>query len=739
MKNRPLFYVFAGVVLGEGCFCINKIMAGAVTAFCLIAAQKVCGCFFSPKRCFFIKKYIYCLVLGMIMGILLPLGEARNEIEEEGIEGKITGIVKMVGAGETEVIQLGDLSAGGKRYDGNALLYGPSDQVLPGYLVCINTKIEPYETPGNPGQFDLNLYYRCRNIYYSGFYDEIDIIKPTEDHLLTVLHRLKVRWVTTCRKHLSEKDAGVLCAVLLGEKSFLDEGLNESYQRNGIAHILAISGLHISMIGSTLYRLLKKTGLSFVPAGLISFAIMIPYCIMIGSAVAALRAVIMFILFLGSNMKGRTYDFLTSASLAGLLILIENPLYLWDASFLLSFGAIFAIGCVFPCFKKIHAGQTLWLGISVWIILFPIQLWFFYEMSPFSTLLNFIVIPLMPCLVGCGFLGLLTDLHSFFKICHIILAFYESILVFPSYMIGKPKMISLVVYGVIIVCFCLLIQSKKYGFSAVCMLFGILVLLIPPAHGFRITFLDVGQGDCIVVESPSGHHYMIDGGSSDVSKVAKYRILPYLKSQGIPKLDYVVITHFDEDHDNGILEMLESGYRIDHLIVYQNTDQSDEDFLLLQKETEKQNIPILFFSRNDFLKDQELSFKCLFPEKDYTAEKNQQSLVFWLQYRGFSCLLTGDLEKEGEDDLCDFWLPKVNLLKAGHHGSKDASSEMLLSKTTPQYAVISCGQDNRYGHPNPETLKRLEKENITIFQTPKCGAIWAREVRGTIAIGCYKK
>lgn len=700
-------------------------------AFCLIQiliGQKVCGFFFCLKR------YLNYFITGLLIGILLIVLENQNVISDTALSGEITGVVAEVGAGKTEVIKLRSLSVDNRQYDGYALFYGPTEGILPGYRVCIHTKMKAYDIPRNPGQFDLKQYYGCRNIYYSGFYENIEVIDSTDHKLLTAIYRQKSAWINKCRQYLTEEDSGILCAVLLGEKSFLDDKLKEQYQKNGVAHILAISGLHISMLGGTFYRLLKRLGLTFAPAGLLSFVVMIPYCIMIGNAVAALRAVMMLILFIGADIKGRSYDFLSSASLAGILILTENPYYLWDSGFLLSFGAIFAIGCVYPCFKMCGWGQTLWLGISVWLVLLPIQLWFFYETSPFSILLNFVVIPLMPLLVACGFLGLLTPAHMFFRLCHMILSFYQSNLIFPSYITGKPDFVQVFVYVMILCCFCALICRKKYLYSSFCMLIGIFLICISPAKGFQITFLDVGQGDCIVISSPYGHHYMIDGGSTDVSQVGKYRILPYLKSQGIKKLDYVMITHFDEDHYNGILEMLESDYEMEHLVIYQNTDKADSGYQVICTEAKNRRIPVLLFSRNDILKDKELTLQCIFPAKNYSAEKNQQSLVFLLKYQSFSCMLTGDLEKDGEQDFCHLPLEDITMLKVGHHGSKNASNDELLDMIRPEYAVISCGMDNRYGHPHKELIERLNKRKINIYQTPESGAIWIKEIRHRMVI-----
>lgn len=735
MKNRPLFYVFAGVVLGEGCFCISKVMAGVIAAFCLfLIINKAEGCiFFAVNLPNGRKRIVLPVLIGFTMGCswiglegVMPDTQYKNVVS-------ITGEITEIGTGKTGYLRVNPFTINGKKQNGNILLYGEVQDLLPGQIVQIQTEIKQYEEKRNPGQFDLRQYYRCRDIYYSGFFDSYTIKESKIHKGKTMLYQLKKKWIDKCKKYLSEADAGILCAMMLGEKSYMDEELKERYQKNGVAHILAISGLHISMIGGTLYKLLKWLGMPFPFAGGAAFFLIIPYCIMIGNGVAAVRAVSMLIIFIGADIKGRYYDFITSTSMAGILILAENPYYLFDAGFLLSFGAVFAIGCVYPCFKSLKRGQSLWLGISIWLVLLPIQLWFFYEISVTSIMLNFIIVPLVSPLLMCGFAGVLFSGNVFFSVCHGILVFYEKLLVFPTILVGKPSVTAIVLYSICLVVFCILMKWKKYGYGVFCMIVGLFIIGSGNQKGFSIHFLDVGQGDCIVVNSPSGYHYMIDGGSSDISKVGKYRIIPFLKSQGIKCLDYVVITHFDADHYSGIEEMIGS-YEIKNLVVFENTDTNDEDCQRILKLAQSEDIKILFLSRGDRISDDQITLECLFPESDYEAEKNQQSLVFLLKYQEFDCLLTGDLELDGEADLVRMGLPKSEVLKVGHHGSQNATNEKLLEQVNPQFSVVSCGADNRYGHPHEEVVERLSKSGSEILVTAECGAVWMEEVRNEIRI-----
>ena len=728
MKNRPLFYVFAGVVLGEGCYCISKVMAGVCVALCLFLVKDKEGSRFAFAKRLNIKIKISFL-MGLLLGCLLMAAGEQIQEPKESIYGNITGTVAEIGAGMTDYIKLSPYQIDGNPMEGGILLYGKSEKLLPGQKVRIQTELVPYKAPVNPGQFDLRQYYRCRNIWYSGFYDDYTIINEREDRGKTFLFHLKKRWLERCQTSFSESDAGIMSAMLLGEKSYMDQELKERYQQNGVAHILAISGLHISMIGGTLYKLLRRIGMPFAASGVGSFLLMIPYCMLIGNAVAAFRATVMLILYIGADIKGRHYDFITATSVAGSLILIESPYYLYDAGFLLSFGAVFSIGCIYPCFRGWKRGAPLWLGLSIWLALLPIQLWFFYEISMCSILLNFIIVPLMGPLLFCGFAGLVWNWKPFFVGCHLILTLYEKLLVFPAIVIGKPSSIQICMYLLSLLLFCMLIKWKKNRYGIFCIMMGLYVLCASTHNGFSIYFLDVGQGDCIVINSPNGQHYMIDGGSSDISKVGKYRILPYLKSQGIQSLDAVILTHFDADHYSGIEEMM-GFYPIKKMIIFEGTDTTEEGYQKIKIQTEENQIPIYAFSKGDWIEDGAIRLTCLFPEQGYKAEKNQQSLVFLLSYKEFDCLLTGDLELEGEDRLVAMGLQQAEVLKAGHHGSQNATKEALLGQVKPLYSVISCGKDNRYGHPSQEVLDRLKESGSEILVTAERGAIWMEERKG---------
>ncbi|MEE1085596.1 MAG: ComEC/Rec2 family competence protein [Schaedlerella sp.] len=243
----------------------------------------------------------------------------------------------------------------------------------------------------------------------------------------------------------------------------------------------------------------------------------------------------------------------------------------------------------------------------------------------------------------------------------------------------------------------------------------------------KITMLDVGQGDGIHIRTPSGMQILIDGGSSDVSEVGKYRIEPYLESQGVTELDYVFISHGDLDHTSGIQEMLlnqKFGIRI-HTLILPSENVLDESLLEVGRFAEQYGTRVAAIGAGEKIIDGEMVITCIAPSESYEgAIGNASSMVLDLRYKGFDMLFTGDLENEGEDAVVKSGvLRDYDILKVGHHGSKNSTSEEFLEQVRPEVALISAGKENRYGHPSKETLERLKNIGCEVYSTQECGAI----------------
>ena len=218
----------------------------------------------------------------------------------------------------------------------------------------------------------------------------------------------------------------------------------------------------------------------------------------------------------------------------------------------------------------------------------------------------------------------------------------------------------------------------------------------------------------------------MDGGSSDVKQVGTYRILPFLKAKGIRKLDYMIVSHTDRDHINGLIEILErvekKEFRVGYLMLPKILN-SDHSYKKLEKLAEKANVKVYYIEKGMKWEKEKLKVLCLHPNKNFlVSDKNECSMILSLQYGFFSMLLTGDVEQEGEKEILSH-LKTHDVLKIAHHGSKSSSTEKFLEKVNPKIGVISCGFNNAYGHPHKEVLERMKKRKIKLYNTSLNGAI----------------
>ena len=672
-----------------------------------------------------------------------------------------------------------------------------------GSRVRISGSFSLYTEATNIGQFDARNYYAARKIY--GQVKKAAIVYTEPPNIIgrgkECLWQLRRHLAESFLEVYGEENGALLAAMLLGERTFLSEETQSLYKAAGALHVIAVSGLHISLLGLGLYRLLRKIFAAQAPAAVISVLCMAAYVFLVGNPPSAVRAFIMFAMGLLAGYWKRTLDPPTALSLSAAIILMGNPFYIGQSSFLLSFSAILAISVFQPALKEclalinpyhfplfrlldsrrawgLHlldpqkvtgvwhellkkAGNGLQSSFSVWIVTLPVQLFFFSEVSLFGIFFNLLIIPLMGVILLLGIAGLFlkeifhlfaflagnvfTDLEiTVISICRYAEGIFFAIikaggsladrLSFTMWTPGKP------VYGKMLLAFCLLLLfcllgnlsengrtfPEKFWKYRLGILLGVILLLAGyPAHNLQITFLDVGQGDGICMELPDGRVYLMDGGSSDVSKVGNYRLVPFLKAKGIRKIDAVFLSHGDADHINGIAELLEEKQiSIDCICLPAGAEQ--EEFAEIKDLARARNISVRTIQAGDFWENNGTMFLCLNPA-DVTESGNAASVVLYMEYQNFSMLLTGDLEGEGEKSVAALLrsnaITGISVLKVAHHGSKNSTKEEFLLQCSPAVAVISCGERNTYGHPHKETLERLNDMGTAVYRTDCSGAV----------------
>lgn len=682
----------------------------------------------------------------------------------------------------------------------------------------------------NPGQFDEYTYYKCKNISFKLYTEEVSLISKKFFYISNAFYKCR-QWLTDQMfSILPRTEASVMNAILFGDKSMLSEDISDLYQQGGISHMMSVSGLHVSLLGYAMHKLLTKLRRSVKVAIFLSVAFLVCYGALTGYSVSTTRAVIMFSISLGSIIFGKTYDILSSLSLSALIILIQQPRELTSPGFLLSYGAVLGIVLVYPklCnlsdsimnkyMKKVMEG--VFLSLSTQLMTLPLLAYFFYEIPLYSVLVNLILVPFSSFLLVSSGIACLISFISV-KIAgwiigasYYILKGYEFIcginvkLPYHYILVGKlPINQILFYYTILFAVFTSIpiirtrkskektvpnastdywdkeiqnnkdiinnkdkinnknilnnkketpnindrkkeVREKHYTFRYMILLFLIPLLILWKGEELLITCLDVSQGDSIVIEKDE-ITCLIDCGSSDVKEVGKYRLLPFLKSRAIGAIDYAFISHADDDHSNGIYEILVdmpilkgenfqrgySGKIVIRNIILPGLSMYDESYQKLITLANEKRVNVHYFSTGDELKWNDVTIRALHPNKNYVAtSRNAHSLVLYLTYNKFQGIFTGDVLQDGEiavlrevKKMKELSLidpeERIEFLKVAHHGSNTSSSEEFLEEINPTYSVISAGKNNRYHHPHPLVCTRFQERKLPYDLTMDLGAI----------------
>lgn len=602
---------------------------------------------------------------------------------------------------------------------------------------------------------------RIPNVRLMGCF--IENLQQCGNMLINGLYRCKEAVYEVLFTLFDEKDAGILSAMLLGEKAFLDTELKLLYQESGISHILAVSGLHVSLLGMAVYQFLRHTPVGRNGAICVACLFVFVYGLFTNFSISTERAVMMFFLSMFATLFGRTYDMPTALACSAAFTLIRQPLAIGSASFLLSYTAVIGV-CLYQVLVKqlkekfqfkFTFLETIGVSLCIQLVMLPVLLSFFYEISLYSIVLNCVVLPFAAVLLFSGIMTALVGGVSFVAgvffsgAAKQILAWYEMVcnfankLPFSLVLVGKPDVWQIVLYYILLLgCIVALVHWKKKRFFCMACMAGLL-FFVPHDTENKLVFLDISQGDCMILQDKKEGTILIDCGSTDETQVGTYRLLPYLKAKRIATLEAVVVTHADADHINGIVELLEKMEPLSRwdALFYKGTvcikrlllpklANPDAEYQKLERLAREKKIPIYYISAKEQLQFGDWKLVCLYPEKNMVSEsKNNSSLVWYASCGEFSALFTGDVEKEGEQDILQsgfvetYGISEIDLLKVAHHGSKTSSSKEFLQAITPKLAVISCGKNNRYGHPHEEVVERLKQVGSEILSTTERGQI----------------
>ena len=632
----------------------------------------------------------------------------------------------------------------------------------------VTGKAENFSEARNPGDFDMRRYYHIHGIDFCIFNGKVIKRTGRGSFLRDNIQRLKERMLSVFDKKMTESEAGVLKAMILGDRTSLTDEMRGLYQRNGLAHALSISGLHISILGYGTYRLLKKIRMGSMLSVILTAVLVIFYAELTGGGTSVLRALTMFLVCIGADISGRTYDMLSALSSSLLLLLLSNPLIVYDAGFMLSFGAVLGICMVNPWLESFIPAKdgivgkilsAISVSLSIQIFTLPIVFYFFYQIPLTSIPLNLLLIPLMGLLVVSALLLALLGNVSWFPvfpfvmICRIILRLYETgcricdTIPGGVFIAGRPSVIKMIIYYLILLLVITVTSGKglKKMAGPLLLAAAVLMLILRPISGLTVTMLDIGQGDSILLRTAAGTTYLIDCGSTTEKEIARYRVIPAMRSMGLRRIDYCIMTHPDKDHISGFEEMFEMApaerLPIKYFVMPEIKDPG-EAYRTIESEARKAGTKVLKISEGQCFRDGETEIRCIHPGRDFRAEDvNEYSVVLELKYRKFKALFTGDIQGEGESRIIRKLKKEgpVSVLKVAHHGSKNSTPEELLSELHPAAALISAGENNSYGHPHRETIERLNNIHTKICTTIESGAITVNTDGEKMEIKTYEK
>ena len=686
-----------------------------------------------------------------------------------------------------------------------------------GAVLLLSGNIAEIKGPRVPGEFDSRQYYSARQIYYA--LEEAVVLDYSADY------DMLQQGIADLRKNLSYgisqaagSDAPLFSAVVLGDKSGVDEETNLLYRMTGILHVFALSGLHITVLCMGLYKILMACGAGVWPSGLAAMCFAVFYAVLTGGSFSALRAVTMFVAAIAGKILGRVYDPLTALSFAAILMLAESPACLYDSGFLMSFAAVLGVTVVTPGLQyifhispgesrrgkpgkrflrgrreipgknsdirffgsgeKISISKLLLTSLGVQLAALPVMLWFYGEVSLIGIFLNLLILPTagillvsaaVTALLGYGgvmaagvpFIG--PVLVNASRIAawpgRILLMLYDTAgrrasgTVPCTWIAGRPELWQCGVYYLLLFMTVFLAgQCRKYEdrrttagnadkhqrrntgrvrmiiFSMLAV--ALLVLSLRDHSHLKVACLDVGQGNGIVIQTPSGQCFLVDAGSSNKQNLGKTRLLPYLKNQGISYVDAVFITHTDHDHISGVRYLFDmiaanlTSVRVGRLILPDWEDPPDL-WKELQEAALLAGAEVDAAGQGDVFEGKDIAFKICAPAAGASgADANEEGQVLELFYESFRALFPGDIGEETEKKLVEAGeIEDVGLLVVPHHGSKYSSSPEFLGKAKAEIAVVSCSENNLYGHPSPEAVDRLAAAGSQVEYTMRNGTI----------------
>lgn len=612
--------------------------------------------------------------------------------------------------------------------------------VVTGQLVEPSKKQHPYS-------FDMHQYFKSHRAIGALEIEKWRFV-PKERTILSLIYEQRFKMGNHIDNTFPKSIVAEAKALILGNQEDVQQEDQRAYQVLGITHLFAISGLHVGLMTIIFQQLLKRAHIRKEHAKILLCISLPVYALLVGGAPSVWRAVLTVLVLLIISSFTRKPSLLTSLSLCFIIFVSVEPNSIFQIGFQLSFLAALAIILSTKIIK--NAKNTIVVSLIITIVcqllVAPILLFNFYEISISSFLMNLIFVPLFSIIILPANLILLCISYVPINEIQLVFQLYEPFRLFIQLVIlkiqsipyqmwnpGKPPLIALaVLYAVIILFFLAMEKQKKrlFAFIAVVIFCVLLDNSINRSQSLRMSFISVGQGDSTLIELPNKKGViLVDAGGilrfggedwkqpKKQYEVGRQVIVPYLKGRGISKIDQLILSHADADHVEGAEEILEE-VSVGEIHITPNSLEKSVMADVIN-EAQKKKTPIIERMAGMSWRFGEVDFDYLMP-RDTEYEGNNDSLVLMVRYKQHSILLPGDLEKEGEAELLQKGAEKitdVSILKAGHHGSKTSTTASFLEVTNPKLVIYSTGLKNRYNHPAKEVTDRVDAAKIPSLNT----------------------
>ncbi|MBR4110966.1 MAG: DNA internalization-related competence protein ComEC/Rec2 [Clostridia bacterium] len=627
------------------------------------------------------------------------------------------------------------------------LVYFPKEiEVEIGQLFYAKTIFEKPSGMRNRGGFDYAKYLYSQDIYGILKVESDKDIFLKELPKFNIANEIRGSIINFFKKVLPKNEVGIMLGMIIGNTSYINENIKNDFKISGITHLLAVSGSNITyIILFTKFLFNKLVGKKVSNYIVIIFLII--FMLVVGCSPSVVRATIMGVIIIIAEILSKKSNVYASLSITALIMLLYNPLTIYDIGFVLSFGGTLGIVLFYERIKNaiinrysienrfvIPVIETFAVTISAQIVLTPIMCYTFNTFSLFLIIVNILIVPISGVLTIMGFVTYLIGIiyfpigklvsYSIFIIIRaiIIIAHLFSKIPFSSLIVITPKIYWVILYYLII--YMIVFKNDNKIFRCIlCVIIALCIIIEQfPNKCLEINFIDVGQGDCTYIETRNKKVILIDGGGSESSDydVGENILLPYILDRQKMKIDLIIVSHMHEDHLEGLLTIIE---KIDVGKIIIGQSNNTELYKKLINISANKGIKIETVYTGETICIDDVKIEVIYPQKNHQIDKNENnnSLILKLMYENVSVLFTGDIEKEGEEKINGNI--NADILKVAHHGSKTSSTEKFINGVKPQISVIGVGEGNKFNHPSFEVIERLKKNNSIIYRTDENGEI----------------